>query len=179
MTTRRSGEIINATLMEVFITLCFLVLLLLQEAEDRAASVQRALSTERESFRQLTLAKATADERVSVQDQKIVELEDRWLSEHPGDCHLPSVPVKVLDAEVQQSGDIRVKVLAAIEGYAAGSVVTLSPAEFHQYFAPVWQYSKRNRCRFIASVSNSPDVPLETYKRANGAIATIFRVVWR
>jgi hypothetical protein len=176
---RRSGEVLNATLMEVFITLCFLVLLMLQQAEERAASARRALSEQLDAVRQLAIAKASAEEQLKLRDEKILDLEERWLSEHPGDCHVPSVPVKILEAEVQQTGAIRVKVLAALEGYREGTVVTLSPAEFHGYFASLWKYSKEHRCRFIAAVSNAKDVPLDKYKRANGAIATIFRVVWK
>lgn len=186
MRLRSSGEVVNATLMEVFVVLCFMMIVLYSSNDRKLTEIgvkyrdveeaNKSLLAERD---QLKSAVEDHAMRAAQSEKERDDLRRRYLSEHPRDCRAPDVPVTLLRVNIADEDQLEVEVLGSFLAHIQGRKFNYTRPGFISAFTDVWNYSLEQECRFRAIVSNAPSVETEAYKKANKAIAGMFRVEWR
>jgi hypothetical protein len=190
---RTSGEIINATLLEVFLALSFIVFGLAvfekQRANAAEAALERAptrrdLDALRDSLAAArSLAAAHADGLVAAQ----VELDSlriarqeldslRFASRYPPDCEPGMTPAEFLTVTLGGGGQLAVTIHRAAFGFTAGASFTTTTGQFARSFAQVREYSLANGCRYLVRIRDTDRTSKDEYKRALSAINTTFRL---
>ena len=194
---RSSGEIINATLLEVFLALSFMIFALAvfhkrrAEAAERrslplgALAVDSVLATSWRGkepvaedslryWRGLARANSNLRDSLAVFRRRIDSL--TFHSPYPPDCEPNAKPREALTVTFAGPGVLRVRANRTLFGLGAGEMLTLSPAQFRARFAPVRALSiGRGGCRYHALVVDTPDMPKADYKVAMSAVTSVFR----
>src|SRR5436190_4864240 len=178
MTSRKSGEIINATLMEVFVVLCFLVISLLRTTEAQVDSEQSQLDLLKQQTAALERDKAHLSDSLAAASQDAEKWKSRYESEYPGDCKVTGVPVQLLRVCIAGDGTYEAEMLGTFGSHLAGTRQQYTATGFKQGFIDVWQYQSTHRCRFDAIVHSEADVPNDQYLLANQILIQRFRLKW-
>ena len=190
---RTSGEIINATLLEVFLALSFIVFGLAVFEKQRANAAEDALdraprvgdvASLRDSLAVARRAVAiTLDSLGSAQ----VELDSlrlakqeldslRFASRYPPDCEPDASPAELLTVTLAGGGQLAVTMHRAVLGFAEGASFTITTAQFPQRFAAIREHSRANGCRYLVRIRDTERTSKDDYKRALSAINTTFRL---
>jgi hypothetical protein len=186
---RSSGEIINATLLEVFLALVFMVFGLAVFAQQRgdtlaaaaigtmsremADSIRGSLKASRDSL--LTargVARARADS-IRHSERQIATL--LYESPHPPDCEPRANPPWLMTVTLGAPGQLTVVGHRAVGGLIPGIAFTTSYAGFRQRFSELDAKAKQQGCRYYVQVRDTPNTPKAEYKAAMQAITSIFR----
>jgi hypothetical protein len=164
MSRRTSGEVINATLMEVFVVLAFVVLQQLQEARSGARSEMGRCNQELERCR--AELKRTAAALAECQEE-CTDGEPPCLAEG----------VALAEVDIRESGEMATRMLQSFGPYRRGDAWVLPAGEFARRFDALRQHSEANkRCFFVAYMSREPGMTLESYERLYGIVASRFNV---
>jgi hypothetical protein len=186
---RSSGEIMNATLLEVFLALVFLVFALAvfhqrraDAAEEKirgsistheAVELERRLAAARDS---LATARRVANARLDslqLAAQTIAKL--RFDSPYPPDCEPKANPAWLLTITLTGPAELTVLPHRAVGGLTPNVAFKVSPAAFRQHFAGLLESSRREGCRYYVRVQDTPNIPKAEYKVAMAAITSVFR----
>lgn len=186
---RSSGEIINATLLEVFLALSFVVFALAVFEQRRAQGFEDALRNRpsdaqvgavRESLdaaRRVAGAHADSTRQarrdVAAAERTIDSL--RFLSPYPPDCEPHAVPAEVLTVILSGTDKLRVVARRSAFGLAAGEVVEATGAGFVVRFSAARAYSIEHGCRYLVRIEDTPEMPKAGYKAALASVTSIFR----
>jgi hypothetical protein len=190
---RTSGEIINATLLEIFLALSFIVFGLAvfekQRANAAEAALRRAPSGSdvealRDSLDAARSAAATHADSLAAAQTELdnlrlakVELDSlRFASRYPPDCEPEASPAEFLTVTLGGGGQLTVTIHRAAFGFTAGTTFTVTTAQFAQRFAEVREYSRANGCRYLVRIRDTERTSKDEYKRALSAINTTFRL---
>jgi hypothetical protein len=190
---RTSGEIINATLLEVFLALSFIVFGLAVFEKQRANAAEAALDRAPSSREvvllrdSLVAARAAAAARADTLFVARIELDSlrlakqeldslRFASQYPPDCEPDASPPHLLTVRLTGSGRLAVTVHRAALGFDAGEAFSTTPAGFSTRFARLRDHSLANGCRYLVRVEDTENTSKDDYKRALSAIATTFRL---
>lgn len=175
-TQRRSGEIVNATLLEVFLSFIFVVLAVAvfkvveaQTAEENAERQrERAEQAEQENDRTRSERDAARQERDS--------LEQLYQSEHPPSCRKEYF----LDVTLNAPEEWTIRVNYTVLRHKAGDLSDLEAQVFLEHFNDVRIHSfQKQRCRYPVLVYDTDAVNKDEYQRAIRAIRKIFYVAER
>jgi hypothetical protein len=195
LSRRTSGEVVNATLLEVFLALTFLVL---------AVAWQEQVAAEAS-----TLAAANARADAAAAERKLAELTSEPLSpKHIGKSRMalagevdslgrdlsqaqtrvhdllfqsrfpPVCPggdrAELLKVSLRSGGVLEIDVQRDEAGLVAGQHLTMAIQDFPRLFQGVRDYSRKEGCRFRARVQDAPEITKGEYKRSMAAILTTF-----
>jgi len=177
---RTSGEIVNATLLEVFLTLSFLAMGLAVFAQARASRAEaragraqahstilrRALAKDSAKFDSL---RGTQSALGSIIDS--LKAKSRLRPE----CD-PDVPGDLITVKFDAGTRLVVTVNRAIFGLRKGEMFDIAEATFGSRFSEVSAFSLANRCLFSAFVVDSPLRSKDESKRGGRVIAAVFRL---
>jgi len=182
---RTSGEIINATLIEVFLALVFMVFCLAVFEQNRSrqneASLQGALPREdverlRDSLRStldsLTVARGVALQRLDSLSTARAQL---FLSPHPPDCEPLADPPWLITVKLMGPDDFSVFAHRPVAGLTPKVSVRMTGEEFRIRFAEVRDTGMKQGCRFLAMVEDTPGTTKSDFKRALAVIRSAFR----
>jgi hypothetical protein len=160
---RTSGEIVNATLLETFLALVFLVLALAVFESQRADKA----------------ATRRSDSVLSERARNLAQLNDSLrgvlLSKYPPDCDSHAQPVEWLTVTLVGPNRLHVIVNRSEFGLAAGSMLDLSRDEFVGRFDSVRVDGERRRCRYVVRIQDTNGTDKMEFKRAVSAVNIDFR----
>lgn len=183
---RTSGEIINATLLEVFLSIAFIVFALAVFEQQRADGLENKAKEMRATVAAMTdslkgIRASLMDARA--QADSIIELNQviralQFNSRFAPDCEdregrsgdVPWVTVTI------QQATLRVLVRTSRFGFKAGEEVVVSAEAFRGRFQGVRVYSELQGCRFPAQIVDTEGTSKNDYKRALAAVSTTFRL---
>lgn len=196
MTQRRtSNEIINATLLEVFLTLVFVVLTVAVSAKKLAGQMKNKLSAEEQ-----TAAASVAslkDEVKSLQDgitslrrereslkSQIASLQDqlklaqsqraRFNSPFRPQCDPDAKPKTFATFFLNVPGIIVIHVNRDKLRYRQGQEFPVPLDDFEDFFADIREYSRVHECRFPVAIEDSDTLPKNAFKEDLAVIRGVF-----
>ncbi len=179
---RTSGEIMNATLLEVFLALSFMIfgLAVFEQRNAKAAeeALARAPSTATvDSLRRLAEA---MKQQMDLLADSMGRMADtihalRFRSPYPPDCEENVVPAELMTITFAGPGTLTVLPNRSKFGLTAGSAFTTTIQSFRRRFAEVERYSRQKGCRFLVRIVDTPRMSKAEYKAALAAITSIFR----
>jgi hypothetical protein len=184
---RTSGEIVNATLLEIFLSLVFIVFALAvwerqraDAAEARAAKVVSSAASQADVARRATaladtLRQTRAAHRVMVDSIGRALDSLKFMSREPTNCEADETSPEFLTVILAGPQQLRVTVNRSQLAHSAGTVEMLTPVAFVRRFADVRAYSLAHGCRYRARVVDSDAVAKADYKRGLAAVYTTFR----
>lgn len=170
-----SAEVINATLLEIFLTLVFLVFsIALFQQQKAIAAVRRAKRAEavaglsKDKKRQI---KALQDSVAHV----LTQLDSvKFTSREPTQCErVPGAPDMLSVVFVGER--IRVTVTNAHLDLVPGYMGELTPSEFERRFEPVARDAHKRFCFYRVTVRDTPATTKAQYKRSLRAVYSAFR----
>jgi len=172
MPARTSGEIVNATLLEIFLALTFIVLAVAwveQEGRTDAERAQAALQDTLANVRQASAHLDSVEKSNVLLQQKV----DSFVSTFPPYC-VDRASAIAVELTLEQHDNIGVRVVRSAFGLHKGDSATVPITRFADHFAEVRDSSLRSRCRYRALMRDSPAISKEQYKRARLAIGQVF-----
>ncbi len=182
---RSSGEIINATLIEVFLALVFMVFCLAVFEQNRSRESQAALAGAlpradeerlRDSLRStldsLAVARAIASRRLDSLSTARAQL---FVSPHPPDCEPLANPPWLITVRLLASGALSVTPHRPVAGLTPGTAVRMTDEQFRARFAGVRDAGMKQGCRFLAMVEDTPGTTKAGFKHALTTIRSAFR----
>jgi hypothetical protein len=175
---RSSGEIINATLLEVFLTLSFMIFALAvfhKRRADIAEARAGGPGTVTISAESLAIWRQAGGLRDSLARTRRVIDSLRFASPYPPDCEPKANPPQLVTVTLAGPEDLLVVAHRPRFGLAVGQSARLSPEGFRARFADVRKYGLENGCRFWVEVRDTPAMPKASYKAAMAAITATFR----
>jgi hypothetical protein len=185
--TRRksSGEIINATLIEVFLALVFMVFCLAVFEQNRSRQSQAALrgslpGAEAQSLRDslrstldsLSAARSIASRRLDSLSTARAQL---FVSPHPPDCEPLANPPWLVTVKLVGPGAFSVVAHRPVAGLTPRVAVRMTESEFRSRFAGVRDTGVNQGCRFLAMVEDTPGMTKAGFKHALSVIRSVFR----
>jgi hypothetical protein len=180
---RTSAEVINATLLEVFLALVFVVFALAifhqmradaaEEELKGAGTITLTLSDAQDSL--LALEGVTAKLTDSLREARETIARLKFESPYPPDCEPRANPPWVLTVTLTGPGQLTVAAHRPIGDVQTGESLRLTPASFRTRFEAVRTASLKQGCRYFVRVQDTPDMPKTEYKMAMAAISSIFR----
>jgi len=187
---RTSGEIINATLLEVFLALSFIVFGLAVFEKRRAIAAERALDEAPTATELAALRESAAGARDSLAEARRAatlafdslraarhELDSlRFASRYPPDCEPGSSPAQLLTVTLAGDGQLAITMHRSAFGFTRGATFTTTTGQFAGRFAPVREHSLANGCRYLVSIRDTDMTSKDEYKRALSAINSTFRL---
>lgn len=182
---RTSGEIINATLIEVFLALVFMVFALAVFEQKRSrqteaalrgalprADVERLRDSLRSTVDSLTVARGVALRRLDSLSTARAQL---FVSPHPPDCEPLANPPWVVTVRLVGPDDLRVVAHRPVAGLTPKVAVRMTGSEFRSRFAEVRDAGMKQGCRFLAMVEDTPGTTKAEFKRGLAVIRGVFR----
>lgn len=182
---RTSGEIINATLIEVFLALVFMVFALAvfeqkrsrqNEAAFRGAlpreDVERLRDSLRSTVDSLTVARGVALRRL---DSLATARAQLFVSPHPPDCEPLANPPWLVTVRLIGPDELRVIAHRPVAGLTPKAAVRMTGGEFRSRFAEVRDAGMKQGCRFLAMVEDTPGTTKADFKRGLAVIRSAFR----
>ena len=167
---RTSGEVINATLLEVFLTLAFLTLGLAAfekvEADDAKSRARR--------FQGHAAAQATNAGRVL--GIVLTALDSAKIATHlQPECE-PEIRGDLVVVTLLADPGLAVTFKRNGFGFRDGQQLQVAEADFPRVFAAVDSISKEHGCRYWARIIDTPARSKDGFKRGGRVVASIFRV---
>jgi hypothetical protein len=186
---RSSGEIINATLLEVFLALLFVIfglaVFVQQKGDAATAALEGALSREaadgmRSSLSALRDSLASARNAARLRSDSLTAVQKRvasllYESPHPPDCEPRADPPWLMTVTLTGPGQLTVLGHRPVGGLTPGAVFTTSYAGFKERFRELDAAARQRGCRYYVQVRDTPNTPKTEYKAAMQAITSIFR----
>lgn len=193
---RTSGEIINATLLEVFLALVFIIFALAvfatAEAEEAKKGLSGALRPAEVAVLRARIAELEREVRLLrdsaafwraryMRQLRIAEATAdtlgrvRFQSQHAPDCEPSAKPPWLITVRLDAPERLVVTVHRDAPGLRAGETFTVSQSEFLARTQELQQASQRAGCRYFARIQDTPGVSKDAYKRAMSTIVTVFR----
>lgn len=175
-----SGEVINATLLEVFLALVFIIFGLAvwkqQEVDAKQReliSVRRASQSEQiwtDSISALLKALQLKD---SVNKRVVDSL--RFIGREPANCEADGVTPEFLTIVLHPGPSFAITVNRSILSHQAGSTAVLTEKQFEEQFRDIRAYSSAKLCYYRVRVRDTGGTSKPDYKRALAVIYTTFR----
>lgn len=181
---RTSGEIVNATLLETFLALVFLIFGLAL-VESKRAEVAEAASKESLSpasadslRRQVAEGKRlAADQAIRLRRATAVgdSLRGILIGKYPPDCEPNAVPAALLTMKFIGQDQIRVVPNRNVFGMSSGTVIDLTARSFLAQFAGARKASLAQKCRYRVTVEDTKATSKDEFKSLLGLVQTVFR----
>jgi hypothetical protein len=160
---RSSGEIINATLLEVFLAFVFVVLALASFERNTANAAVAARDSALVAAQQMRERAESAEiERDSVRRV--------FLSQFPPLCE--SQPV--LKVTITSEAKWEVIARRRIGGLMADVLKTYSPTQFREEFTPLADSARTRGCKFMVDIVGTDRVQTRTYIAARRQVLGLF-----
>jgi hypothetical protein len=179
---RTSGEIINATLLEVFLALAFILFGLADFEQRRATEAVIALKAApsadalQSALDSLDAARDTIW-KVAERYQAARDTINKLRSPYQPDCEPGVVPPALVTLTLIGQGQLRAHVNRSVANLTAGETFIVSPQAFHQRFAEVDALSATKGCRYLARIEgqNAPEVSKTDLLGSLSIIGSVFR----
>lgn len=175
---RTSGEIINATLLEVFLALTFVVfsVAVFEKGERDKADVKADSSAaEAGRLRSTTEELAKARGMIASLAANVDSLTAK--SKIPPFCEPDAFPREIVSITLDASDRLTIRATRARFGFAPNTSIAISPAVLKERFAKLEAYGANNHnCRFVARVIDTPRITKTDLKRLCSRIQSVFRV---
>ena len=164
---RSSAEIINATLVEVFLAFLFVVLALAWATDGQLKAEQKKtdqLRNENEASKSAT-AKAQA-ERDAAKAEKD-KLEERFWSQFRPACKTPRPELRhFLMVTLAGPDQVVAKVQFELLSHQTGRVTDSSLEQFKAIFADVVRHASNNKCKYRILIHDTDRISKADFKRA-------------
>ena len=154
MSKRTSAEVINATLLEVFLVFVFVVLSIAWFEQRRADAESGRADT----------ADARADSMQRAQFE----------SPFPPICHATSRPRDFITVTLVSGGRLDLRINRDELGHKAGTTLTLSLEAFADSFSDVDRFSQDSLCRFRARIQDTEGLSKAEFKQLLMGVRKIF-----
>ena len=171
---------INATLLEVFLALVFIIFGLavwkqqeLDENQKELISVRKTSVNEKVWTDSIAVLLRDRQLKDSVAKRVVDSL--KFMSREPANCEADGLTPEFLTIVLRPGPSLVVTVNRTILSHEAGSTTTLSGAEFEKEFRDVKAYSSAKLCYYRVRVRDVEGTSKTDYKRALAAIYTTFR----
>jgi hypothetical protein len=174
---KSSGEIINATLLEVFLILVFVVFALAvfeRQRLDAAVAAKEGWASA-EEVRALKDSLRRAQVTLRKTNDSVVFLTKLFQSRYPPDCEPGAVPAAVVTIGILGKGLIRVEANRSFPGMHAGDTVRVALNRFQAVFSAARRESGRQGCRYLAQIRDIYGASKADFKLAGSVINTVFR----
>jgi hypothetical protein len=175
-----SGEVINATLLEVFLALVFIIFGLAvwkqQELDDKQKeiiSVRRANTDEKlltDSIAALLRARRVDD---SLGKRLVDSL--KFISREPANCEPDGLTPEFLTIALRPGPSLAVTVNRTVLSHEVAVTTLLTLQQFDEDFRDIRSYSSVHLCYYSVHVRDLEGTSKADYKRALRVIYTIFR----
>lgn len=184
---RTSGEIVNATLLEIFLSFIFVVLALAVFAGGRHRDASADATRWQEQAEQLQQevdslrgALATAVASLDSLRQAYESLLDRYVSEFAPRCSLGGGTRYLLAFRLTEPARWTAEVLEDLPPFRRGQELTVTPVSYTIQFEPLRRISYEERkCRFAVLVYDSERITKREYQGALNVIRRYFYVAER
>lgn len=186
---RSSGEIINATLLEVFLAATFMVFALAifeqRRADDAESKLANQPTAEQTKAFQDSLAKSLAQaaaarhaaalwsDSLAAAQATIRRLQ--FDSPYPPDCEHKENPPWLLTVTLAGPRQLIVVPHRPAAGLTPGESLAVTPEGFRARFEALRATSQSRGCRYFVRVRDTPNMPKADYKSAMSVITSIFR----
>jgi hypothetical protein len=181
---RTSGEIVNATLLEIFLTLVFLIFGLAafeqQRAEAAIAAKNAAPSPHMLDSLRVLADSVQREQRAKADSLRVLSmandsLRDLLISKYPPDCEPNAGPAEWLTVTLIGPDQLHVLVNRTEFGLVKGGTLDLTAESFVRRFAAVHAKSERLRCRYVVQINDTRATNKEEFKHAVSEISSVFR----
>jgi hypothetical protein len=182
---RSSGEIINATLIEVFLALVFIVFCLavfeqkkLREVNEQLVGVLGPAETEslRDSLKRaldsLTVARGVAARRL---DSLATARAQLFVSKYPPDCEPLANPSWIVTVDLLGPNHLSIVAHRPVAALTPGERIDATLRDFETRFAQVRDIELKQGCKFFAKVNDTPGTSKADWKLALSVISSVFR----
>jgi hypothetical protein len=181
---RTSGEIVNATLLETFLALVFLIFGLALFESQRADAAQAAMAgvpsaatldslrQQLESLTRLDSARADSLRRLYAANDS---LRGVLISKYPPDCEPNAEPAEWLTVTLLGKERMGVVVHRSAHGLEAGAQFETTPDAFSRRFEAARIESEKHRCKYLVRIEDTPGTSKQDFKRALSAVTAVFR----
>lgn len=175
---RTSGEIVNATLVEVFLTLSFVVfgLAVFEQMEGKSGRAGAANTRARDSVAIDSLSRVIDILGDSIRQASKTSDSLRFASDIPPNCAMGRPTEEWLTMTLAGPGRIQVRVNQDGFGYSAGSTLLLAPSAIATEFSAVRSFSIENGCRLPVRIVDTEQTSKEDYKAALAGVRSVFRL---
>jgi hypothetical protein len=179
---RTSGEIINATLLEVFLALAFILFGLADFEQRRATEAVLALKAApsadafRSAVHSLNAARDTIG-KIGEQYQAARDTINKLRSPYQPDCEPGVLPRALVTITLIGQGQLRAHLNRSVANLTAGETFVVPAQGFRQRFAQVEALSATKGCRYLARIEgqNAPEVSKTDLLGALSIIGSVFR----
>lgn len=184
---RTSGEIVNATLLEIFLSFIFVVLALAvfsaskqRDASADASRWQEQAAQLRQEADSLRGALATARASRDSLRQAYESLRAVYMSEFAPRCSLGGDTRYLLAFRLTEPAKWTAEVLEDLPPFRRGQELTVTPVSYASLFEPLRRISYEERdCRFAVLVYDSERITKREYQEALAVIRRYFYVAER
>lgn len=175
MPPRSSAEVVNATLLEVFLAFVFVVLSIAWFEHGEGQVLQRKAQSDSAVIDSLRRALRSSQDTQDVLRAELDTVRAKLFhSPFPPTCNQAARPADFITVTLSGPGTLDILVNRGELRYARGQRISLSLSEFPLFFADVWRYSRSQGCRFRARVNDTEDLPKADFKRSLAAVQSIF-----
>jgi hypothetical protein len=174
MSRRTSAEIINATLLEVFLAFLFVVLTIASFQGAKARQYRKAIG--RAEFLAFALdSLRTADSVARNERDSLREVFGaKFNSPYAPPCKGAARPRDFVTILLSIPDSIGVTVNRDELSHKRGQRIVVSFQAFNETFRDIREYSVSNHCHFIARVGDTPTLGKADFKRALKVVKDIF-----
>jgi hypothetical protein len=172
--------VINATLLEVFLALVFIIFGLAVWKQQEVDKTQKELI----SVRKANLSEQAWSDSIAVllrdrqlKDSLAKRARDslKFMSREPTNCEADGLSPEFLTIVLRPGPILAVTVNRSVLSHEAGSTAALTGAQFENQFRDIRTYSFAQLCRYRVRVRDVEGTSKADYKRALAAIYTTFR----
>ncbi len=168
MSRRSSAEIINATLLEVFLAFIFVVLSIAwfeRGRADTAFAIAGQADSLEDEVSSLTHERDTLQTALR---------RAQFNSPFPPICRPNALPRDFLTVTLASPGRVEVRVNRDELNHRASQTYSMSLEAFAATFNDVWTFSQDSLCRFRARVDDTEGLPKADFKSALTVVRRIF-----
>ncbi len=174
MSRRTSAEIINATLLEVFLAFLFVVLTIASFEGARARRYRKVIGRVGSLAVQLDSLKAADSVARSERDSLREVFGARFNSPYAPPCNGAATPRDFVTILLSVPDSIGVTINRDELSHNRGDRFVVSYQGFNEAFRDIRNHSVSKHCHFIAHVSDSPTLAKSEYKRALRVVRAVF-----
>jgi hypothetical protein len=168
---RTSAEVVNATLLEVFLTFVFVVLSVAVFQQNRASAEKERADRLRESAGSL---RQRLEDSLAIARDSVDSLIAKFVSPFPPPCVQDSSPDEFAIFTLTSVNRFDVLILRTEQGFMAGRRLRVMWPEMRRTFLRIWNWSRAHDCRFKVRVQDTDGVSKADYKRGLAVVKSMF-----
>jgi hypothetical protein len=179
---RSSGEIINATLLEIFLALVFIIFALAVFQRRRTLQAEELLRSAPNPSTVLVLRDSLVGARAvaAARSESLSRTRSRldsvlFASRYAPDCETGVTPAELFVITLAGDGRLIVRATRSRFDFPIQQEAAVDYVAFDERFAEVRRYSETHGCRFVARIQDTPQTTKVGYKGLMAKISSVLR----